>query len=138
MRWKINYFWLAVTCIVAALIWWGIFTAVANAQHLHHEADYQNSWCFKMGGDIEYRLPDSTRVDCLTEDYAIEFDFAEKWAEAIGQALYYANITGREPGIVLLVEDAEHEFKYLIRLLKSIEASPRAWRVWIMEPGDLN
>lgn len=24
-------------------------------------------------------------VDCLTNEYAIEFDFSNKWAEAIGQ-----------------------------------------------------
>ena len=30
-------------------------------------------------GQIEYVLEDKTRVDCLTEDFAVEFDFASKW-----------------------------------------------------------
>ena len=43
------------------------FTAPDN----YHEADYVNEYC---EGKIEYRLPDKTRVDCLTDEYAIEFD----------------------------------------------------------------
>jgi len=107
------------------------------AQHLHHEADYQEAWCARKGGVTEYRLSDAARVDCLTDDYAIEFDFAEKWGESIGQALLYANETGREPGVVLIMENPESDYKYLLRLLKGIEESPKHWRVWIMEPGDL-
>ncbi|WP_171018846.1 hypothetical protein ACONUD_00725 [Microbulbifer harenosus] len=53
--------------------------------------DYQLPWCETAGGVAEYVLPDRTRVDCLTETHAMEFDFAPKWAEAIGQALYYAS-----------------------------------------------
>lgn len=37
---------------------------------------------------MEYVLPDRTRVDCLTDEYAIEIEFAENWAESIGQAMY--------------------------------------------------
>ena len=37
--------------------------------------------------------------------YAVEFDFAEKWAEAVGQALYYALKTGKKPAVVLIMED---------------------------------
>lgn len=40
-------------------------------------------------------------VDCLTDEYAIEFDFSKKWAEAIGQSLYYASQTYRKPGYSL-------------------------------------
>ena len=38
----------------------------------------------------EYRFPDGTRADCISATHAIEVDFSEKWAEAIGQALHYA------------------------------------------------
>ena len=51
------------------------------------EADYQKEWCQHRGGLVEYRLKDKTRVDCLTLTHAIEFDFANKWAESIGQFL---------------------------------------------------
>jgi len=53
---------------------------------------------------MEVKLADHTRVDCLTDDYAIEFDFASKWAQAIGQSLHYAYMTGRLPAIYLILE----------------------------------
>ena len=46
------------------------------------------------------------RVDCLTEHYAIEVDFADKWAEGIGQAYLYAAVFERRPGVVYIIEDA--------------------------------
>lgn len=64
------------------------------------EADYVNKYC---GGVIEYVLPDNTRVDCLTETHAIEYDWDYKWAEAIGQSLHYSRLTGKKAGIVLIV-----------------------------------
>lgn len=42
---------------------------------------------------MEYRLSDNTRVDCMTDTLAVEFDLANKWAECIGQALYYGKQT---------------------------------------------
>lgn len=53
---------------------------------------------------MEYKLEDNTRVDCLTPDYAVEFDFASKWAESIGQSLYYAQKTKRKPAVVLIMQ----------------------------------
>ena len=44
-------------------------------------------------------------VDCLTDEYAIEFDFSNKWAEAIGQSLYYASQTNRNPAIFILCQN---------------------------------
>jgi hypothetical protein len=105
------------------------------AERLHHEKEYQEAWCSRVEGQTEFPLKDSTRVDCLMNEYAVEFDFADKWAEAVGQARFYANMTGREPGVVLIMEDRERDFKYLLRLLKAIEDDPKHWRVWIMEPG---
>ena len=113
-----------------------LFASAAHAERLHHEAVYQESWCAQNSGFAEYHLSDKARVDCLTDDHAIEFDFADKWAEAIGRSLYYANMTGRDPGIVLIMEDSERDYKFLARLLKAIEGDPKHWSVWIMEPGN--
>jgi len=74
------------------------------------EADYVDAYCPHMRGQIEYVLPDRTRVDCLTDTHAIEFDWCRKWAEAVGQALYYARSTGRMPAIVLICEPDESRF----------------------------
>lgn len=70
--------------------------------------------CGERGGETEAVLEDRTRVDCLTDEYAVEVDFGDGWAEAIGQALYYAERTGRRPGIVLVLEDGGE--RYLRRL----------------------
>ncbi len=70
------------------------------------EKDYQFEWCLKKKGIVEYRLQDRSRVDCLLDDYAIEFDFAKstKVMEGLGQALYYGMKTGKKPGLIIIIE----------------------------------
>ena len=48
------------------------------AKHLNLERFYQEKWCQENSGQAEVTMPDKTRCDCLTKEYAIEFDFAEK------------------------------------------------------------
>ena len=88
----------------------------AQAKHLHPEKAYQAKWCAARQGITEYKLNDKTRVDCLLPDMAVEFDFANKWAECIGQALYYGQRTNRTPACVLIMENPEKDAKYLRRL----------------------
>ncbi|MBQ8887599.1 MAG: hypothetical protein IJY61_07865 [Candidatus Gastranaerophilales bacterium] len=76
------------------------------------EKDYVNKYCT---GIIEYTLPDKTRIDCLTEEYAIEFDYAKKWAESIGQSLYYAKKTGKKPAVAIITS-GEKDLKYINRI----------------------
>lgn len=80
----------------------------------HDEKYYQTKMCNEFGGDMEYVLFDKTRVDCLTKEYAIEVDFAKKWAEGIGQSLYYAEVTGKKPAIGVI--SGEGDEKYLDRI----------------------
>lgn len=82
------------------------------AKHCHKENYYQKIWCDKNSGITEYILPDKTRVDCLTKDYALEFDFAHKWAESVGQALYYAKMTKKKPAVALIMESSNDEKYY--------------------------
>ena len=84
--------------------------------HLHLEKDYQDAWCRANGGSLEVVLYDKARVDCVTPDYAIEFDFAKKWGESIGQALYYGTVLNKKPGIVLIMEEGVKDKKYLDRV----------------------
>lgn len=99
------------------------------AGHLHPERYYQDKWCSEHQGVTEYVLDDKTRVDCLTCEYAIEFDFAEKWAEAVGQALYYGLKTGKRPGIVLIMEKGKD-----LRHLKRLESLAEQYdiKIWIL------
>lgn len=91
-------------------------TMPAFAKRLHCEADYQQAWCGAQKGASEYQLQDLARVDCLMTQYAVEFDFASKWAESIGQSLYYGLKTNRTPAVVLIMENPEKDQKYLDRL----------------------
>ena len=82
-----------------------------------NEADNVKYYCKQIKGDIEYRLADKTRVDCLTKDTAYEFDFAKKFYEAIGQSLYYSIKTNKKAGIYLIIKDF-NDFKYINRAIK--------------------
>ena len=95
----------------------------AFAKRLHCEADYQQAWCGAQHGISEYQLQDLARVDCLTPQYAIEFDFANKWAESIGQSLYYGLKTNRTPAVVLIMEHPDKDQKYLDRRSKQYSVS---------------
>ena len=79
------------------------------------ESYYVNQWCTSDFGRKEAILWDMTRVDCLAKDYAIEFDFAKKWAESIGQALYYSKMTGKAPAVVLILTSPA-DYRYVKRV----------------------
>ena len=79
------------------------------------ESYYVNQWCTSDFGRKEAVLWDMTRVDCLARDYAVEFDFAKKWAESVGQALYYAKMTGKKPAITLILTSPA-DYKYVKRV----------------------
>ena len=59
-----------------------------------------------------------TRVDCLTDYYAIEFDWAKKWAESIGQSMYYAKMTEKLPAVAIIMRSPIDE-KYIRRIIKA-------------------
>ena len=75
------------------------------------EADYVHAYC---KGIEEYVLPDKTRVDCLTETHACEFDWAKKWYEGFGQALWYSHNTGKKPCLVLILK-SDKDYIYFNR-----------------------
>ena len=85
-------------------------------KHKHNEASYQHVWCSANNGIEEYENKDFTRVDCLTETHAVEFDFANKWHESIGQALHYQLMTGKKAKVVLILEDPKSEMVYFNRV----------------------
>lgn len=104
-----------IMCIAVVIIYIFGFLGSAFAA-LHSERYYQEQWCNSHGGVTEYVFDDKSRVDCLTETHAIEVEFAPKWKEAIGQALYYSIKTNRKPGIVIVRENPENDAKYIKRL----------------------
>ena len=83
---------------------------------------------------MEYRLSDNTRVDCMTDILAVEFDFANKWAECIGQALYYGRQTKKQPACVLIMENGEKDLKYLYRLRRAAYKKGVNMRTYTIKP----
>ena len=84
--------------------------------HHHNESSYQHTWCIEHNGTEEFENYDKTRVDCLTDKHAIEFDFADKWAESIGQALHYSFMTGKRAKVILILENPEKQMCYFERV----------------------
>lgn len=94
------------------------------------ESGYNEQWCSEHKGIREKTLKDKTRCDCVTETHAVESDYGKKWAEAIGQSLHYAAVTGKKAGIVLIIKN-EEECRYLDRLIMTIESFHLPIDVWI-------
>ena len=58
-------------------------------------------------GTTEQRI-EGGRIDVLTDRYAIEVEFPHKWHEGLGQALHYANASGK-PGVLAIIAYAQGE-----------------------------
>ncbi len=97
-----------------------IFPSLVLAKREHPEKWYQEKWCEAHKGQVEVVLPDKTRCDCVTDTHAIEFDFGNKWTEAVGQSSYYSIQTKKKAGIVLILENKKDK-KYWDRLNTTIE-----------------
>lgn len=108
-----------------------------SASRIYSEKVYQTKWCNAHNGQLEYRLNDNSRVDCLTANYAVEFDFANKWAECIGQALYYGVQTKRQPACVLIMENYEKDLKYLYKLRRAAYKKGVNLRTFTIKPNQI-
>lgn len=67
-------------------------------------------------------LSDQTRVDLLSEDWAIEVEYARVWKSSIGQAVHYSIVANRDypegkraPAVLLLIQDPVRDRKYVIQ-----------------------
>lgn len=109
-----------------------------QAKHLHKEKEYQKVWCDANKGIIEYKLDDAARVDCLTKKYAVEVDFAPKWSECIGQAVYYAKKTNRKPACLLILESPD-DVRFLYRLKYAVNQKKKikGFGIYTIEPDVL-
>lgn len=96
----------------------------------------ENYWNTKMcnvfHGEKEYPLDDRTRVDCLTKHWAIETDWAYKWAECVGQSQKYAQHTGQHAGCVVLLKESA-DMRFITRLRTSYEYGERPYAIWYIE-----
>ena len=108
-----------------------LISATIFAQHPKmREVFYQVKLANALNADNEIVLDDKARVDIVTDTFAIEVDFAEKWAESIGQSLYYSIRMDKKPGVLLLVNGNNDE--KLIRRLAEVAIKYNI-TVWIMD-----
>lgn len=96
-------------CTVAAL------TLVRAYDDVPGELEQCRRLAPKYEAEAEVQLDDDSRVDLLSDQYAIEVDWAPKWAESIGQSIHYSLLTGKKPAVLLLVKDPGREWRHLVR-----------------------
>ncbi len=111
-----------------------ILASPAFAAHDHPEKWYQAQWCKENKGQQEVVLSDQTRADCITKTHAVEVEFAKKWAESIGQSLYYSLQTEKKAGIVLIIETS-NDLRYWYRLNSIIQHFKLPIDAWMVGKG---
>jgi len=94
------------------------------------ESYYQINFADTINGVREYRLFDGTRVDIVTDTFAIEVDFASKWSQSVGQALYYGYVLNKKPAILLVV-NGKLEDRFVARLVRV--AANTGLTVWLLD-----
>ena len=93
------------------------------------ESAHQRALC--QGLRLEVALPNGSRADCLSATHAIEVEFSENWAEALGQALPYAGSTGLRPGVFLVCRQSPKNcMAHRLRLEEAIAAWKLPVDVW--------
>lgn len=106
-----------------------LLAIMTNLTAQSYEWNYRDSIQVILGGTVEYPV-ESGRVDILTDEYAIEVEFANKWKDAIGQSLWYGLQTNRQPAIVL-VNKRKADYKYVIQLGSALSYAKLDIKVWV-------
>lgn len=135
-------FGLFDTCVALFGVVWNLLWPTRKRQIILPQGEVAISALIAkaIGGVPEYVLADRARIDILTAAEAIEVDWAHKWAEGIGQALYYGAVTRKTPVVLLLMDTADEE-RYLIRVRKVISTySGTRLKLWLfnMHTGQLD
>lgn len=116
---------------VAAAAVGAILLSIAAPALAFHELHYARAWCAAHGGQSEVVLDGGTRADCITDHYAVEVDWGHKWYEAVGQSLWYADKTDKQPGVMLILKPGDD--RYLRRLRSTIGYFKLPIRVWTVD-----
>jgi hypothetical protein len=100
-----------------------LLVSITPVSAIENEDYYNRQFCSEVSGQAEYKLPDRSRIDCLTDTHAFEADWADglKVYESVGQSLYYAAETGKKPGILLLIRKKNSD-KHIRKVKRVIES----------------
>jgi hypothetical protein len=96
-----------------------------------NELYWSHALATELQGEAEYRLDDGARIDILLPKEAIEIDWPKKWAEGVGQALFYGSKTNKTPVVLYLVSNLKEEEKYINR--GKIAAKKGGVEVWLYD-----
>lgn len=91
---------------------------------------YQQQWCLEHNGLMNVVLSDKSICGCLTETHAVAFASETNWAASLGQVLYHALITDRQPGIILFHETGPNPPYVLLldTVVKNYELPITVWK----------
>lgn len=97
-----------------------LFLTTSNlyAKNKKFEKEYQAIDCEARGGKTEVAIKGG-RIDCETKHFVIEYDFARKWHECLGQVLYYSAVKDKF-GLCSLIIENKKDYKYLKKLKDTI------------------
>jgi hypothetical protein len=121
--------------ILAAVVLFLIFGKTKTVEQKYKKGTERQFQVAHAEGQIEVSFNQNGimgRIDDLTGTHAIEYDFAKKWAEAIGQALLYSSVKRRQAGIVLILE-GEGDQKHLDKLIYTIRTKRLGIDVWTVQ-----
>ncbi len=82
----------------------------------------------------EEALVDGSRPDLMSATHAIEVDYAHKWAEAIGQALHYARLSGKRAGVILIIRKPA-DYRHVQKVRDNAEHYGLPLDVWTVREG---
>lgn len=101
-----------------------------SAGTLRPESWYSDRVAEALGGCREVVVPRG-RADVVTETHAIEVEFAAKWKNSIGQALWYGFQLNKSAGIVLIMEDPVKDAPSAIALASLIQHHQLPIKLWL-------
>jgi len=88
-----------------------------------YEAAWRDALAAHLGGTAEVSV-EGGRIDVLTDTLAIEVDWPHKWHEGLGQALHYADATGKQ-GVVALISYSQGEQNLKEKTIRRFELVER-------------
>lgn len=111
------------TALLAAMV---LAIVLSGRAYAKSEIEWTAEWCgihglvYEWGaGDVGAPSPLRLRTetgrtvypDCIGDKAVVEVDFAHKFYEGVGQALFYGRLSRLDP-ILLLIVESPHDCKY--------------------------
>jgi hypothetical protein len=121
---------VAVSAALALVFTPLTLVAESTERTLKSEKDYVTAYCRGyLGG---YIPNNGTIPDCIWNEYAIEYDWGNKWYECLTQAKWYAMSLDKQAGCVLIYRKPLDEV-YIKRAKQLISHYNEPITLWVLE-----